>query len=42
MIDGANHLTMVRDDRYWPQVVAVILEIVDEVRGESEPGLPDR
>jgi pimeloyl-ACP methyl ester carboxylesterase len=32
MIDGANHLTMVRDDKHWPQVVEVILDVVDEVR----------
>jgi pimeloyl-ACP methyl ester carboxylesterase len=42
MIDGANHMTMVRDDRYWPQVVTVILEIVDEVREASTSGAPDR
>ena len=32
MIDGANHLTMVRDDRFWPHVVEIILETVGEVR----------
>lgn len=36
VIDGANHLTMVRDDRYWPQAVEAVLEIVDEVRGSSQ------
>lgn len=31
-IEGANHLTMVRDDRYWPDAVEVILEVVSSVR----------
>jgi pimeloyl-ACP methyl ester carboxylesterase len=32
VIEGANHLSLIRDDRYWPLAVEVILEQVKEVR----------
>ena len=34
-IEGANHLTMVRDDAYWPQAVEAILRVVADVRSAS-------
>jgi pimeloyl-ACP methyl ester carboxylesterase len=37
MVDGANHVSLVRDDRYWPQAIAVILDVVEEVRSLAEP-----
>lgn len=35
VIEGANHLTVIRDDRFWPQAVEVILEVVEEVHSSS-------
>ncbi len=38
VLEGANHLTMVRDDRYWPEVVEVIVARVEQVRALSDGG----
>lgn len=35
VVEGANHITLIRDDDYWPLAVEVILDTVDEVRALS-------
>jgi pimeloyl-ACP methyl ester carboxylesterase len=32
LIEGANHVSLIRDDRYWPLVVEIILERVEKAR----------
>ena len=35
VIEEANHLTMVRDDRYYPQVVAAVDAVLEAARADA-------
>jgi pimeloyl-ACP methyl ester carboxylesterase len=35
VVKDANHITLIRDDRYWPAVVEAIEQVVEEVRNRS-------
>lgn len=36
VVEGANHITLVREDEYWPEVVAAVEQVVGEARTGSE------